>query len=88
MHLPGIGNLCAITGRVNCRIAEIAGFKNRCRARAGFRSVMLGSGRVRASKWGPFAALVVHIKLKSKSSYVRCFEVVLTRQQNPRQQSG
>ena len=38
-----------------------SGFKNKCRTQTGFRLVMSGSGRVQASKWGPFTTLCGYV---------------------------
>ena len=46
-----------LTPAVNFAFRPISGFKNESRARAGFGLVILSSGRVQTSKWGPFTTL-------------------------------
>jgi len=46
---------------VNLAFGPKSGFKNKCRARAGFGLVISGSGRVQASKWGPFTTLCRYV---------------------------
>jgi len=45
------------TPSVNLTFGPKSGFKNKCRPRAGFGLVISASGRVQASKWGPFTTL-------------------------------
>jgi len=47
------------TPSVNLACRPKLGLKNECRPRAGFGLVISGSGRVQASKWGPFPKLCV-----------------------------
>jgi len=42
------------TSSVNLAFGAKSGFKNECRAQAGFGLVISGSSRVQASKWGTF----------------------------------
>ena len=46
-----------VTPLLNLAFRPKSGFKIKCRTRAGFRRVISGSGRVQASKWGPFTTL-------------------------------
>jgi len=48
---PAVGHI--LTRLVNSAFDPKSGFKNKSRARARFKIVNFGSGRVRASKWGP-----------------------------------
>jgi len=50
-----------LTPSVNLAFRPKSGFKNKCRARAGFGLVISGSGRVQASKWGPFTTLCRYV---------------------------
>jgi len=50
-----------LTPSVNLAFRPESGFKNKCRARAGFGLVIWGSGRVQASKWGPFTTLCGYV---------------------------
>ena len=45
------------TPLVTMAFGSKSGFKNKCRARAGFGLEVSGSGRIQASKWGPFTIL-------------------------------
>jgi len=46
---------------VNLAFRPKSGFKNKCRARAGFGLVISGSDRVQASNWGPFTTLCRYV---------------------------
>ena len=46
---------------VNLAFRPKSGFKNKCRVRAGLGLVISGSGRVQASKWGPFATRLWYV---------------------------
>jgi len=50
------------TPSVNVAFDPKSGFKNKCRARAGFGLVISGSGRVQASKWGPCTTLCGYVR--------------------------
>jgi len=50
-----------ITSSVNLAFRPKPGYKNKCRARAGFELMISGSGRVQASKWGPFTTLCGYV---------------------------
>jgi len=50
-----------ITSSVNLAFELKWGFKNKCRAWAGFGLVISSSGRVQASKWGPFTTLCGYV---------------------------
>jgi len=50
-----------LTPLVNLAFRPQSGFKNKCRARGGFGLVILGSGQVQASKWGPFTTLYGYV---------------------------
>ena len=50
-----------LTLSVNLAFRPKPGFKNKCRARAGFRFVISVLDRVQASKWSPFTTLCVSI---------------------------
>ena len=50
-----------LTPSVNLAFRPKSGFKNKCRARAGFELVTSGSNRVQASKWGPFTTLCGYV---------------------------
>ena len=49
------------TPLVNLTFRPKTGFRNKCRARAGFGLVISGSGRVQARKWGPFTNLCGYV---------------------------
>jgi len=53
---PAVAHI--LTHSVNLAFGPKSGFKNKCRARAGFGLVISGLGRVRASKCGTFTTLV------------------------------
>jgi len=46
---------------VNLAFRPESSFNNKCRARVGFGLVILGSGRVQMSKWGPFTTLCGYV---------------------------
>jgi len=50
-----------LTPSVDLAFGPKSGFKNNCRARSGFGLVISGSGRVQASKWGPFTILCGYV---------------------------
>jgi len=50
-----------LTPSVSLAFRHKSGFKNICRARAGFGFVISGSGRVQISKWGPFTTLCGYV---------------------------
>ena len=50
-----------LTSSVNLAFELKLGFKNKCRAWAGFGLVISSSGRVQASKWGPFTTLCGYV---------------------------
>ena len=53
---------CAyLNSSVNLAFRPKSGFKNKCRAGAVFGLVISGSGRVQASKWGPFTTLCGYV---------------------------
>ena len=49
------------------------GLQNKCRAPAEFRLVMLGSGLVRASTWGPFTTLWGNSRKIFEGSYIHLY---------------
>jgi len=50
-----------LTPSVNLAFRPKSGFKNKCRARAGFELVTSGSDWVQASKWGPLTTLCGYV---------------------------
>ena len=50
-----------LTRSVNLAFELKLGFKNKCRTRAGLAFVISSSGRVQASKWGPFTTLCGYV---------------------------
>jgi len=50
-----------LTPSVNLAFRPTSGYKNKCRARAGFGLMISGSGRVQASKTGPFTTLCGYV---------------------------
>jgi len=50
-----------LTPSVNLAFSPKPGFRNKCRARAGFGLATSGLDRVQVSKWGPFTTLCGYV---------------------------